>query len=585
MFAVSLGTTAYCPVSSAYDNSQAFHGYPMDIFFPEVQLNSSVAINCTIAVKSGIHLCNKDISLCPVTKHNVQSATSVATWPQYIDAIDRLGTKERINVFFLGGSMTHGSSTNAMCYCKLNEDSRCPPLLAPDTSEAYCSWISHIAGWMNRSFPASTFQFYDFTAGGRTSRSADYFVERVHKINASLSGTSLIFLDYSVNDAHSRSGAGLESMIRTIYANFGAHYQIVPTVVIVEQYPHSLPFSSDPVKLLKEMKTSRDYALDYRAIARHYHAVLISLREVYWTYFGDEEGRSFVNPNISQRHYPISPFEPHVHTCAHPPSYLHLYVADVLASALLYLKVRENHLRTSRTLPFVKVGTSATNTSVVAAPALTPSVISPTRTTVATTTATATPTTIATHTAFLVTLPPTLYDQDENMKYVCDLARPFAIDAVAHAAARWVPPNHTLGWEEIFDVHDPGWVVNSLSNPLKRNLTFPLIGDAAGMVGHMLKISYLASYEGRGIATVHICGRPVHEGPIDGLWAHKISTPKVFATHIDADTVSHCLAVAKDQRAVDIVYSVGDDKLMLRAVHKSQFKIFTVQVCSSVPSH
>jgi len=252
----------HCPVSSRYDSTQALHGYPIDMFPPGIHLDRKTAFNCSVSHGPEITLCNQDTLLCPVTEKNIKSAMSVSTWPQYIDAIGKLGSKERINVFYLGGSMTRGAETRKRCFCKDYIDARCPPLLTPPTSETYCSWITHMTNWLTHAFPKTVFEFYDYSAGGRTSRSADYFIDRVFQSNVDMSHTSLFFLDYSVNDVHIQSGKNLESLIRTIYANFGVRYNTKPTVVVIEQYAHALAFSTDQEKMLKVMNTSKDYVMN-----------------------------------------------------------------------------------------------------------------------------------------------------------------------------------------------------------------------------------------------------------------------------------------------------------------------------------
>lgn len=257
---------------------QSFHGYPVSMF-PGSHSHEATSFKCFDSNTNAIELCNRDTRLCPVTELNINAEMGTATWPLYLDAISRLGNEEQINVFYLGGSMTRGADTNCECICQHDEDSRCPPLEGnKQKQDSRCSWTTHLTGWLKHAFPATKFGFYDYSAGGHSSASSDYLVDRVHKTNTNLSAPALFFLDFSVNDAQAKKGAGVEGLICNIYQNVGAYYNIVPTVVVIEQYPHAHFRPSSP---LIDMGTERDYAVEYRNISRHYSAVHISLREVF----------------------------------------------------------------------------------------------------------------------------------------------------------------------------------------------------------------------------------------------------------------------------------------------------------------
>ena len=190
--------------------------------------------------RNSVALCDRNVSLCPVKEENIQSAMSVATWPQYAEVFNHMAERANINVFFLGGSMPAGGETMCRCRCMNTEDARCPPFSLPShLNSSYCSWPSHLSRWLSHAYSNNTFHIHDYTQGGLDSRSSAFFIHKVHSSKANLSNPALFFLDFSVNDAYDNSATALETFIHTIYGNFGKHYNIWPTVILLEQYPHA----------------------------------------------------------------------------------------------------------------------------------------------------------------------------------------------------------------------------------------------------------------------------------------------------------------------------------------------------------
>ena len=220
------------------------------------------------------------------------------------------------------------------CRCMDTEDSRCPPFSLPThLNSSYCSWPSHLTRWLRHSFPTNTFHVHDYTHGGYDSRSSGYFIHKVHTSKANLSNPALFFLDYSVNDVYDNSSMALETFIHTIYNNFGRHYNIRPTVILLEQFPHAVFGNA-------ALHNHPDYIFNYRLFAERYNLILWSLREVYWTYFGLPQDRNVTHPDPSKRYYPISPFDYHVHQVMHPPWYVSLFMADVVAECMKRIAVQ-----------------------------------------------------------------------------------------------------------------------------------------------------------------------------------------------------------------------------------------------------
>eukprot|EP01032_Pedospumella_encystans_P019183 gene19183-21819_t len=428
--------------------------------------------------------CDRNVTLCPVNEENIRSATSVATWPQYADAIKYIGKKTSMNVFYLGGSMTAGAETLTRCRCRDLEDSRCSAFsLPPHRNNSYCSWPSHLTRWLNHTYPATSFHFHDFSIGGRGSESSAYLIHMLHHSKANLSNPALFFLDFSVNDVLTNTSAALESLVHTIYNNFGRHYHVRPTVILLEQYPHRI---GPPLE---------DYVPIYRLLAERYSLVLISLYEVFQTYFGLPQDRNITNPDLSKRYYPISPNDYNVHMHIHPPWYVHLFIADVVAECIK--RIAE---------PFKGKTHAKTNTiHHLHDRALVPTVsyVPPSP------------------------LPKLLFDHSVELQQVCNISIPFILSKTPRAIN--VPANKLnwqKGWIEHVSHSVAGWEINSHSEPSNRVLSFPLNGDPLHFQGAIVLISYLKSYEGMGAVTVSVCGAPLSSEPvIDGLWGIPVSLP------------------------------------------------------------
>lgn len=552
-FWIASAQSALCPVSQHYDTNQSFHRYPFLIYHPLTVPRRDTAFKCMIVrvpnkeqillARPVLHLCNRDVSLCPVREENLHSALSVAPWPQQVETLKLFGSTATINVFYLGGSMTRGAETVCKCLCTKQEDERCPPNSVPPLKhENYCSWTSHISRWFQRTYPGTTFHFHDYSAGGRTSQSAGYFIDIVRSSSANLSNPALFFLDFSVNDAQAQVYSGIETFIRTIYTNFGQYYNVRPTIIVLEQYPHALT-QGTAVQRVKMMHTKADYVMAYRRICRHYNVALISLREVFWTYYGEPKRRNILKPNITQRYYPISPFVQLAHVHVHPPWYVHLYMADVLAACLL--KIISNSGDTTTTIHTVPHYTTTTGSNM---------------------------------------LPKSLFDIPvrNKIQHICDLSVPYAVDAIANSTILRHQVNISNGWVEMLDHYTPGWVINNLSTNATRVLSFP-ITSSSPLSKSVLKISYLRSYEGMGTVTVYVCDEILSETLVlDGLWTRPVSIPHVYSVVLEDENVLNCLFLDPQERTVDIVYAPGEDQTELRSLHNNQFKVFTVQICQPV---
>lgn len=541
-----------CPVSKHYDDKQHFHRYPHQFYYPVIDRLALNQYSCNSQIlneppSATFSLCDRNVSLCPVREENIQSALGVATWPQYADVFAKMKNLDSINVFYLGGSMTNGAETLCRCRCSNIEDSRCPPFpagIGPDVESTYCSWTNHLTRWFHRVYPTTKFHIHDYSMTGRDSRSSAYLIHMLKTSEANLSKPALFFLDYSVNDVIQNSSVALETLVHTIHDNFGRHYNVRPTIVVLEQYSHRNVFGPN--------FPDRDYVSNYRLLAQRYKLILISLREVYWTYFGPPQSRNVTHPDLSKRLYSISPFEANVHQNLHAPWYIHLFIADVVAECIKRISVH-----------FTAFGKASPNTihnlhdrTIIPTVSYTPP----------------------------GPLPSMLYNGRSELQQVCNIAVPFAVSAIARPINTPEEQlNWKIGWIEHVSHRTANWEINSHSNHTHRALSFPLAGDTTVLQGNIVMISYLKSYEGMGTASVQLCGGVLANSTvIEGLWDYQISMPWPVTFVLQAEDLARCALLPPQHRFLSVVYTPGKDRKELRAVHHQEFKVFYVEVCAPV---
>lgn len=139
---------------------------------------------------------------------------------------------------------------------------------------------------------------------------------------SSFKSTDIIFLDHSQNDAltltsteyrHQSLIDGLQNLIRLILSK--SDKGSWPSIILLEFWPY--PNNRNPINPLKY-----DYDLVYRSIAKQFQIPIWSYRSMIWSKYLD-------NHPIQQRYKTIMRFEP-----THPPWYIHLLYADLIASIL-----------------------------------------------------------------------------------------------------------------------------------------------------------------------------------------------------------------------------------------------------------
>lgn len=565
---LTVGKDLLCSASERYVSVLPTElGYPT-LMYREHNYSHSEVYNCSsgghVAADEKVIECVSAGNTCPIRIENIQAALSVAHWPQYVEAFRSIvdaklsspGMPLKVNVFVLGGSMTHGQMTRCGCSCSSRFDRRCPKEPEEDTCSAssLCSWTHHVFNWLVEKHRWVQFSFLDFAGSGRMSkRSLDNWGAWLVNTKAQIGNNDIIFIDHSVNDAeqigtHEDLSESFELLIRTLLHTYLQAGFAKPTIVVIEQYPHGTPRDGQR-RIAPNAARVNDYAHTYRDVAKHYGTMLLSLREVFWTYFG-LEGRDYSKePEASKRLYPLSPYGP-THVETHPPWYIHLFMADVIAGSLVHTfhKLRSG-------LDEGKLLLARTNST---------------------------------------TIPKPFYalGNTSDLHASCDIQIPFALQARPNTTFH--PANLSAyetdavgaasGWRQYIDYHDtPGWIINDLSKEANRLLTFPL-KNAKSYNGMIVKVTHLLSYEGMGMAQLMICGKlAMYYFNFDGLsnMFDKVSVPSTYVHSFDIVEDRNCQALPPAERTIAIHYLDYDARARaVRAKNHAKFKVLSAQVCT-----
>ena len=327
----------------------------------------------------------------------------------------------------------------------------------------------------------------------------------------SFSSNDIVLVDHSVNDAIRLLRAEEDvvnyrtSLERLLHAFFsrGDEKGLLPLIVFLEIWPYANGTSRGlPESFHSSRLSSLDYSQHQAAVARHYNLSSLSFKDVVWQSYDGQ------NQEMTDYIRFLNNKKPH-----HPPWFVHLFIADVLAASLVEVAQKCDHG------PVIEYSRS--------------------------------------------NLPKPLHAifQSEN----CDESLPLLIDGYAHDASPTGslkagsvsahPPN---SWQLLEDSPTKlGWIVsNSLSDSGRdkdRNhdaiLRFQVSESALNQIKPrkeiklLLQISYLRTFEKAGIAEVFLDDRLV--GIVDGLYPDflrfKFSINEPFTTVLDAQQLPRVL--------------------------------------------
>eukprot|EP01041_Mallomonas_annulata_P001264 gene1264-2444_t len=345
--ALNLPILPLCPISSLFNVAEfknpQVHSYPIDLFNSETPgIYSCGAHDKTRAQR---HICAES-SMCPVHHPNLVDADKSKRLRQNVSTsfchIEKTlkNPQETVNIIILGGSVTAGIYTGGCC-CTQEFDTKCPRRMDKScefkneyTSNA-CSWNMHFFRWLKFISDANV-QIINLSYGGQTAPyKADILISElrdkgVYKLNSS----DLIFIDHSVNDAHSyptnlnndRLHYGLDTLLRRIYhiSQSGSW----PTIILLEHWP--FPSNDIRRKGPEPDVTSLfdgDYSAVYTDVAARFKLPLWSYKDVVWSQYMKTNQSRYVD--IMQFHW--NKFKLSKAQDVHPPWYAHLFYADMIA--------------------------------------------------------------------------------------------------------------------------------------------------------------------------------------------------------------------------------------------------------------
>ena len=598
----------YCSVSARYNTQEdQRYRYPVEMF-PEGYIlpfldKGKGYYTCTShnfrTNDNIISKCIEEKLSCPITEVNLETAVRSVDWAQYAQAFQLLYKtlndpsilkNQKVNVIFLGGSMTYGSRTFGACRCNQKADSRCT-ISKAEPRESECTWATLLSDWMRKQFPAVKFNFFSFAKTGFDSRvMAEIFSDhmRLFAPGHHLTANDIVFVDHSVNDfRHGRVTIqhSFELLIQRILkfgepaastatGNSTALYAR-PTIVVIDQYAKPKITTADG---------RPESSAVYRAVSRHYGLMYLSLREVFWSYHQftnitlpappvTSTAQGNLGKTVSVRQYAHNPAESLLHLDAHPPWFVHLYIADLVADSLMQTMKRIS----------TQIADASGGSAFLVDLSNQPKVS-------------------------VASLPPSLLSADQLNGTVCDRDLPFPVDAHSNSTfqpskvedfERDISTAKCAGWREYVDYHGvPGWMINALSDPTQRVLTFPFQHSTAvsttDLQRLLLRIRYLKSYTGMGAVKVSICGAPMYCDPatgldctIDGLYhdyeTNRVSLPEVFLYELQEEDATRCAQLPSAERTVQLEYFVDrhkDARGLLAARKHQKFKLISLTVCS-----
>ncbi len=184
----------------------------------------------------------------------------------------KLTTDKKLNVAFLGGSVTDG-------YGSSNQSTK--------------SWVFHVTQWLKETFPDAKVTSSKLSIGGTGSYLADFRFEREVKPKA----PDLLFIEYAVNDLY--CGRSYDEVVRTSETLVQKAYAENPYMDIV----YVLIFDKERGETEHDaLRAHRDVAEKYGlmciTMSEHFYPMLRETGDDYYKYFSDG-----VHPNDAGYEY------------------------------------------------------------------------------------------------------------------------------------------------------------------------------------------------------------------------------------------------------------------------------------------
>lgn len=558
-----------CPTSSLINTKfDQILDYPMDIFDKNQYESAgnysnmdSALYNCTSSERDNNpwHKCSTQTT-CPVSSQNVDVFVnkSISLW-QGLHSLCNLqkvllNPEEIINIVVLGGSVTAGSASFGCC-CNKELDSKCiPPAdskqkwCGRDDISYLCRWHDFLLRWMD-ALGEARIQRVDAFEGGATS---PYMAEKLGPILHSydikqLTSKDIVFIDHSVNDGmsfsskirHNTLDQGLESLIlRILHLSEPGSW---PTIILLEQWPYvSARIIRDNIPPVDGSSRPFDYIHAYERIAREYSLPLWSYRDVVWS---PEAYSSNMSSFISYLRFEHN----NNFASQHPPWYINLFYADLIASSLS----REILDCSARQRSQISMNISAW---------------------------------MLNH-----HLKEDVIHCREDIPHLIDMSAANVLHNPSHNIGSYVT-NSTSAWGVVEERHGKvGWVdeidegncTNFYSSiffpiPSNSNKTSPSIDPGS----YMLRIHYLRTYFNAGKVTVYLCGNKITT--LDALWedheTYKYSYNDIYTLEYNARGVDDICNRNKAPQRLEFRHSCVSDPIPAR--NRNKFKIVSVRLCS-----
>jgi lysophospholipase L1-like esterase len=520
----------HCPAALAAARiNKGFFSYPLDIYgdmatAPQDGAPTFVTTNCSASDtwNQGQHQCPNQLvdGHCPITADLIKefmkfdgpraSEVSNARLCSFIESarLSKGPTSPKIVVF--GGSETNGADTRGCCCCHPS----CP---AGYEQTKHCRW-SHYLLIALRQRLYNNIDVVNLAHGGWNSAIiAENIRQSLESSNTTLRSNDLVILEPSVNDCASfdaqqqvirdMTGTGMERAIR----NLMTISKVKPAFLLLEVYP-----------LSRVRNKVYNYSTYYRSVARHYNATSWSFTDVASKLLSSNQS----NPVAKALNFQLN--RKGIST-NHPGWHVHLYLADLIVSALL---MTEGLCR-------------ASSVSSMSQARLKPDDC----------------------------LPPYLYPTKTPL---CDESVPPILDASALA---FRPENTSYSvtmkgnwklWED--RVGKPGWIIDNLHDTASTNnsITFS-VGQIEQSAGNaiIVAVTYLTTYENCGMVKVRICDQLTAE--IDStLPSWETRNISVDAVHYYYLNTTACSVVSFEQ--------IPATKSMQKR-QREKFKITAVKIC------
>jgi lysophospholipase L1-like esterase len=524
----AVSSHVHCPAALAASRiNKGFFSYPEDIYGDRaagLRDGATPVLNCSAwdTWNQGQHQCPKQLAdgHCPITGELIKvfmridgsrtrSGESNVRLCSFLESARSPKGLTSPKVVVFGGSETNGAETRGCCCCHPS----CPA--SPFEQPKYCRW-SHYLSLALRQRLHTNIDVVNLAHGGWNSVIiAENIRNSLEASNTTLQSNDLVILEPSVNDCASfdnqiqwvrdLTGTGMERAIR----NIRTISKVTPAFLLLEVYP-----------LSRVRNQIYNYSTYYRSIARHYNATSWSFTDVASSLLNNNPS----NPMAKALNYQLN--RPGIPT-NHPPWHVHLYLADLIVSALLKTE------GFCREASMIQARSEADE-----------------------------------H------LPQYLYPSKTP---VCDESVPPILDASA-VGYRPEMASYSVTMSESWKLREdkvgkPGWIIDNTHDEIaatKNSITFS-VGQREQLIGNaiIVAVTYLTTYENCGLVKLRIC---------DQLTAEIDSTlPSWETRNISVDAVRYfylnttvCLGVSFEQ--ILATKSMKHRK-------REKFKITAVKIC------